>query len=107
MGRCYEKGLTWGTEAYKPDPKSPEGYALLNPKGHKGLPKAYIQICGMDPLRDDGLIYEEVLRENGVKTRIDIYPGLPHEFWLFLTQLESSKKWKREFVEGVRWLLES
>jgi hypothetical protein len=35
----------------------------------------------MDPLRDEGLLYEQVLREEwSVKTGTDIYPGLPHGF---------------------------
>ena len=33
-------------------------------------------------VRDESLIYERALREEyGVKTKLDIYPGLPHIFW--------------------------
>jgi acetyl esterase/lipase len=39
---------------------------------HTGLPPAYIQICGLDPLRDEGLLYERLLREQGVPTRLDM-----------------------------------
>ncbi|PTB37951.1 hypothetical protein M441DRAFT_91621 [Trichoderma asperellum CBS 433.97] len=40
----------------------------------KFLPPVYFQVAGMDPARDDSLIYERVLREEcGVPTRIDIY----------------------------------
>lgn len=40
------------------------------------LAKAYINVAGMDPIRDDGLIYARVLREEwGVETRLDVYPG--------------------------------
>ena len=38
---------------------------------HTGLPPAYIQVMGADPLRDDGLAYERVLREASVKTKLD------------------------------------
>lgn len=49
--------------------------------GHRDLPPAYFQVCGIDPLRDEGLIYERVLREEaGVTTKIDIYKGLGHYF---------------------------
>jgi len=39
----------------------------------RGQPKTYISVDGMDPLRDDGLIHEKILREQGVETRIDVW----------------------------------
>jgi acetyl esterase/lipase len=65
--------------AYNPDRNSSLFVPFNHPTGHEGLPPAYFQVCGLDPLRDEALIYEEVLRtECGVKTRLDVYPGLPH-----------------------------
>ena len=43
---------------------------LIHPL-HK-LPPAYVQVAGLDPLRDEGLLYERLLRENGVKTKIEM-----------------------------------
>lgn len=70
-------------ENYAPDHDDAVRFAVLNhPKGHHDLPPAYFQICGQDPLRDEALVYEKVLREEfGVKTKVDVYPGLPHGFW--------------------------
>ena len=42
---------------------------LLYPS-HAGLPPAYIHVMELDPLRDDGVVYEKALRASGVKTRI-------------------------------------
>lgn len=73
---------------------------------HEGLPPAYVQICGADPLRDEGLIYEQVLREeSGVRTRLDVFPGLPHGFWSWFPQAEFSKDFQVKTMEGLEWLL--
>ncbi|RYP48444.1 hypothetical protein DL768_005646 [Monosporascus sp. mg162] len=76
-------------------------------RGHKDLPPAYFQICGLDPLRDEGLIYERVLREEaGVKTKVDVYKGLGHYFWTNFPEMEISKTFVEDTVRGMRWLLE-
>lgn len=76
--------------------------------GHRGVPKAYFQLAGIDPLRDEGLIYERVLREeSGVETRLDLYKGLGHYFWTNWPGLEASRGFVEDTVKGVRWLLES
>jgi acetyl esterase/lipase len=76
-------------------------------RGHRDLPPAYFQVCGLDPLRDEGMIYERVLREEaGVKTRIDAYKGLGHCFWTNFPEIETSRAFVEDTVKGMRWLLE-
>jgi len=90
---------------YKADSSSP----LAMPgcfEAHKGLPPSYFQICGMDPLRDDALIYEQILREEGVKTKVDMYPGLPHSFWTWYLEAKFTKDFREDCVKGMKWLLE-
>jgi len=89
----------------QPDPKSPL-YSPFNSKNpHKGLPPTYVSVCGLDPLRDDGLIYEEVLREHGVKTKLDVWPGVPHAHFAFLPFLSATKKALLDTFMGFGWLL--
>jgi acetyl esterase/lipase len=46
---------------------------LLWPTGHSDLPPQYFQICGADPLRDEALIYERLLREKeATATKVDM-----------------------------------
>ncbi|KAK8089360.1 hypothetical protein PG997_004321 [Apiospora hydei] len=81
--------------------------AKKSARGHRDLPAAYLQVCGLDPLRDEGLIYERVLREEaGVRTRLDLYPGLGHYFWTNFPRLEASRRFVEDTVQGVKWLLE-
>ncbi len=68
-------------QTLKPDVASP----LFSPLLHEnltGLPPAYFQLAGLDPLRDEGLLYERVLQEeSGVSTKLDVYDGFGHMFW--------------------------
>ncbi|RBR26997.1 uncharacterized protein FIESC28_00265 [Fusarium coffeatum] len=90
------------------DTSSPFFVPFIWPTGHHDLPKTYFQVCGMDILRDEDLIYEQVLREdNGIETRVDIYPGMPHIFWGSFSHLAQGKKAAIDLIEGIRWLLES
>ncbi|KAK7060786.1 hypothetical protein VNI00_000519 [Paramarasmius palmivorus] len=71
---------------------------------HRGLPPAFIQVAGYDPLRDEGLLYEKLLKEAGVTTRLEVYPGVPHGF-SFLPQLNQAVKCADDWNKGLRWLL--
>ncbi|KAJ7664676.1 Alpha/Beta hydrolase protein [Mycena polygramma] len=83
------------------EPSEPELSPLL--LSHEGLPQTYIQV--LDPLRDEVLLYERLLCEAGVKTRFDVYPGVPHAFHVSFSELSMTKKWEKDIREGIRWLL--
>ncbi|CDO76453.1 hypothetical protein BN946_scf184600.g2 [Trametes cinnabarina] len=40
---------------------------------YAGLPPTFVQVFGLDPLRDEGLLYARLLREEGVDTRTSVY----------------------------------
>jgi acetyl esterase/lipase len=92
----------------KMDLTSPLFNPCMSPNGHRGLPRAFFQICGMDPLRDEGLCYEKLIREDsGVVTKLQIYPGFGHMFWTNYPQLEKSNEFVKDTLEGIRWLFSS
>lgn len=62
------------------DPHSTLFSPLLRPD-LRGLPPAYFQVAGLDPLRDEEEIYERFLDEAGVPTSLDVYEGYGHMFW--------------------------
>ncbi|RYP67216.1 hypothetical protein DL769_005816 [Monosporascus sp. CRB-8-3] len=92
------------TAAYAHDRESP-AFSPFNARGaHKGLPPVYIQVCGQDPLRDDGLIYEKILRGCGVPTRLDVYPGVPHGFAFLFPSLKISGRFQLDVLKGIGWM---
>ncbi|KAF3921864.1 Esterase [Arthrobotrys entomopaga] len=91
----------------KPDFQSPL-MTPFSPETNKfeGQPRTLVQVCGMDPVRDDGIIYAKVLKDSGVETRLHVYPGLGHGFWNAFPQLEASKKYHEDVIQGFTWLLQ-
>ncbi|KAH8648689.1 Alpha/Beta hydrolase protein [Xylariales sp. PMI_506] len=101
-----QKSVDVFVESVQPDLDSELWSPLSWHNGHGGLPPTYFQVCGMDIQRDDSLIYERELRlEYGVRTRVDVYPGLPHVFWFFYPDHSAVKKFYDEQCKGFGWLL--
>ena len=53
-------------------PDDPVSSILLHP-AHAKAPPEYTQVCCLDPLRDEGILYAKVLEEAGVQVKFDVY----------------------------------
>ncbi|KAH6670311.1 lipase [Plectosphaerella plurivora] len=88
-----------------PDPKdlrlSPGNASL---EDVKGLPPTTFGIAGLDPLRDEGLLFAQLLAEAGVPTDTYLFEGVPHAFRRF-GELSQSKRWDAAMVGSVKWAL--
>lgn len=65
------------------DPKDSSLFTLLATDKHAEFPPTYFASCEFDPLRDDSKVMEQALKEAGVPTKHDYWPGFPHYFWIF------------------------
>lgn len=84
---------------YPPDTKN--NGPILAP-----LAKAFIQVAGLDPLRDQGLIYAKALEEDWrTEVRLHVYGGYGHMFWTNWPLLEMSPKFWKDTVKGFEWML--
>ena len=91
---------------YGGSPTDPRISSLLF-ENHAGIArKAYFAVCGWDPRRDEALLFEQILKQEGLDTKLDVYPGLPHGFWTTCPDLPVSKDWLERLLNGLRWILE-
>ncbi|SMR48504.1 unnamed protein product [Zymoseptoria tritici ST99CH_3D1] len=105
--------LGWLNACLKADVNDPVYSSLLWPPdgerkglfGHQGLPRVYLQTSGRDPSRDENLIFGDMLTREGVERRLDLYAGVPHCFFLHLSHLPEYERWKKDTIDGFRWLL--
>jgi acetyl esterase/lipase len=72
----------------------------------KGMPPTVFGIAGLDPLRDEGLLYAKKLAEAGVPTDIRLFKGVPHGHRRFGKALKASQHWDDAVEQGILWALE-
>ncbi|KAH7129436.1 Alpha/Beta hydrolase protein [Dactylonectria estremocensis] len=76
-----------------------------SPEQVKGMPPTVLGIVGLDPLRDEGLLYAKMLTEAGVPTDVNLFMGLPHGFRWYDEKISASRRWDKVVEEGILWAL--
>ncbi|KAI0160857.1 alpha/beta-hydrolase [Hypoxylon sp. FL1284] len=78
--------------------------ALAEEDDLRGMPPTAFLISGWDPLRDESLWYAGKLKNAGVRTKVHIFPGLPHAFSSF-RKLPSHRRWNEVLLDSLRWAM--
>ncbi|KAJ8110212.1 hypothetical protein OPT61_g6886 [Boeremia exigua] len=71
----------------------------------RGLPPTVFGIAGLDPLRDEALLYAKLLAEQNVPTEVTLFKGVPHGHRRFGKALKASDHWDACVDEGILWAL--
>lgn len=71
----------------------------------RGMPPTVFGIAGLDPLRDEALLYAGTLAEAGVPTEVRLFKGVPHGHRRFGKALKASDHWDACVDEGIMWAL--
>jgi len=71
----------------------------------KGLPPTVVGVAGLDPLRDEGLLFAKMLTKAGVPTDVSLFSGVPHGFRRFGDKLSECKRWDQVVEGGILWVL--
>ena len=76
-----------------------------SPEQVRGLPPSVFGVAGLDPLRDEGLLFAKMLTEAGVPTDVNLFRGVPHGFRRYDDRLSESKRWDQVMERGITWAL--
>ncbi|MFB5652142.1 alpha/beta hydrolase [Leptospira wolffii] len=91
------KDMEWFISQYLPsesDRKDVSASPLLNPDW-SNLPPSVIFTAGIDPLRDDGELYYEYLKNSGIEVKWKRFEGYTHGFFTKVNALKAPE-------EGIR-----
>lgn len=71
-------------------------------KNLAGLPPAFIITAEIDPLRDEGEAYGQLLRNAGVNVKVKRYDGVCHGFLSFASMVDAGKRGIADCCEELR-----
>jgi acetyl esterase/lipase len=99
--------MRWFWNHYLADPADADNpfVSPLRAPDLSGLPPAFIATAEFDPLRDDGEMYAERLREAGVDVTVKRYDGMIHGFYWMLGALDQSRRLHDDIAGAVTAVL--
>jgi acetyl esterase len=96
--------MEWFWNYYIPNPKDRASpYASpMRAKDLKNLPPAHIITASHDPLRDEGEVFAELLKEAGNRVKVKRYEGVVHGFVSLQAAIDQGKTATRELAEELK-----
>jgi acetyl esterase/lipase len=76
-------------------------------KDFSRLPPFISYVGGIDPLKDDDVIYAENLKKAGVPIHFQVFEGCFHGFEEFCPDAEISKRAKKFFIDSYKYAVEN
>lgn len=71
-------------------------------KDLSGLPPTFMEVAGMDTLRDEAIAYAQRLMIAGVSTELRVYPGAYHASTFFQPKAGVSQRAQRDILEALK-----
>ncbi|KAG1886813.1 Alpha/Beta hydrolase protein [Suillus fuscotomentosus] len=100
-----EGRMMWFCKMYLPDPVTWTGPDNLPIFASDALlakvPSAFISVCELDILRDEGLTYGKKLKSLGVKVEAKVYPGVLHQIFGMDAALKVGKQQADDAIKAV------
>jgi acetyl esterase len=96
--------VAWCWSHYLADPADGESLSAspLRASDLSSLPPALVITAEVDPLRDEGELYAERLREAGVPTELARFDGVMHGFFSRADELDSAVEAQQLAAEALR-----
>ncbi len=101
------QGMQWFWGKYlstEKDKTNPYAVPMVS-KNFKGLPPAIVITAGFDPLKDDGIKYDALLKAAGVPTIYKDYPTMIHGFFNLSTVTKTTAEAINDCSQFIRGLL--
>ena len=95
----------WFRNMYLPDPATwtdPDNSPIFaSDAALSKVPPAWIGVCELDLLRDEGIAYGKKLKSLGVKAEIKVYPRAPHQILGMDAALKVGKQQADDAIKAV------
>jgi len=100
-----EGRMMWFRNMYLPDPATwtePDNSPMFaSDAALAKVPPAFICVCELDILRDEGIAYGEKLKSLGVKVETKVYPRAPHQILGMDAALKVGKQQADDAIKAV------